>query len=198
MSGWNDILFSGHAAWFAVPALLGTAVFLLRLVFMLLGGAGLDLHHDFGLDVHHGLDGAHHDGDAGFKVLSIQSIAAFLMGFGWGGLAGLKGTHWQMLTSIAVGVACGVAMMWLLGVLLKAAYDLQSSGNIRINEAVGAEGDVYVTVPEHGTGRGQVMLVLGDRQCTYNAVSSGPALVSRSRVRVIGVNDDNTVTVAPA
>lgn len=195
MNGWNDIFFTGHAAWFTIPAFLGTAVFLIRLTFMLLGGMGLDFHHDFG--GHHGLDSAHHDGDSGFKLLSIQSIAAFLMGFGWAGLAGLKGSHWSLMTSIGAGAACGLALMWLLGVLLKGAYDLQSSGNVEIESAVGANGTVYVNVPESGSGRGQVMLILGDRQCTYNAVSTGPALASRSRVRVVGVNDDHTVTVAP-
>jgi len=81
-----DLMFTNHAAWFGVPAVVGSVFFVLRTALMMIGG---DLGHgDFdadagGADLHHG-----DPGDA-FKLLSIQSIAAFCMGFGWGGLAGL-------------------------------------------------------------------------------------------------------------
>ncbi|MBC8327227.1 MAG: hypothetical protein H8E31_00600, partial [Planctomycetes bacterium] len=48
-----DSLFQQPALWFSVPALAGTAIFLLRLALMLFGGdssdGGLDLDADFDL-----------------------------------------------------------------------------------------------------------------------------------------------------
>ncbi len=190
-----DQLFSGYAAWFAVPAIVGTAVFLIRLVLMLVGGAAGDL--DFSVD--HGAADLHH-GDPGdaLKILSIQSLFAFAMGFGWVGLGGLKGGGWGFTPSLLAGVAGGVGMVWLLGLLLKGVHDLQSSGNVAIDAAMGREGDVYATIPAGGQGRGQVRVTLAQRQRIYNAVTEGEELPSNTRVRVTKVNQDNTLTVARA
>lgn len=185
-----ELLFSDNATWFSVPALAGTGIFLVRLILMFIGGSdlGLEIEHPDGADVHVG-------DVADFKILSIQAIAAFAMGFGWGGLGVLKGSDWNPWLAVPVGIGCGIAMVWLLAILLKGAYDLQSSGNIYIANAIGVEGSVYVTVPAEKQGTGQVQVVIDNRQCMYNAVTDGEALASRTRVRVVGVNDDNTVTV---
>ncbi|MCI0362355.1 MAG: hypothetical protein L0Y44_12030 [Phycisphaerales bacterium] len=189
----HDFFFADNAGWFTIPAVLGTIFFSIRLLIMMVGGHAGDLS----LDVDHGGDLHHGDPGDAFKLLSAQSIAAFLMGFGWGGVGALRATDWSYPTATAVAVACGIGMVWLLGILLKLLFDLQSSGNISLDSTVGAEGDVYVSVPPRGEGRGQVRLVIGDRQRIFNAVSGGDAINSYTRVRVQHVNDDNTVTVAP-
>lgn len=186
-----EIFFNDYAAWFTVPAFMGTAVFLLRVIMMFMGDIGLDLHHD-GVDAHHA------DPSEGFKILSIQSVAAFFMGFGWGGLGALKGTGFGVPTSLAIALICGAAMTWVLGLALKAIYDLQTSGNIDAAQTVGAEGTVYVGIPPAGEGHGQVQVIVDDRQRTYNAISTGPALGYNERVRVVGMSDPSTLTVAPA
>lgn len=187
-----EVLFGEHAAWFTVPAFIGTAVFLIRVVFMLMGDLGIDLHHDGGGEAHH------IDPSEGFKILSVQSVAAFFMGFGWGGIGAYKGTGYELATSLAIAAGCGAAMMWILALALKAIYDLQTSGNIVAAQAVGAEATVYVNIPPAGEGHGQVQVIVDNRQRTYNAVSTGPALASQERVRVVGVNDPTTLSVAPA
>ena len=93
--------FTGPAVWFGIPAVIGSALFLVRVVLMLVGGAGLDL--DFDTD-HDGVV-EHADSSEAFKVLSIQTLAAFAMGFGWGGLAAYRGSGWPM-TCCAAGWPC--------------------------------------------------------------------------------------------
>jgi len=191
----HDLFFSGNALWFTIPAVVGSTFFLFRLVLMLLGGHIGDVHFDAahgGGDLHHG------DSNDAFKLLSVQSVAAFLMGFGWGGLGGLKGADWSFTTSTVFAAGIGAGMWWLVGLLLKGLYDLQSSGNIALDEAIGAEGAVYANVPPRGQGRGQVRVVIENRQRIYNAISDGEALNSSTRVRVTGINEDNTITVTPA
>jgi len=194
-----DMFLSGQAAWFGVPALIGTAIFAIRMVLMLVGGhaGGLDLDHG-GADLHTGGDADAHDAAGAFKALSIQSIMAFAMGFGWAGLGALHGANQSLMISTLIGVGGGVLMCWLLFILLRGVYALQSSGNINLDAAIGREGDVYVTVPAKGQGRGQVRLVLSERQRIYNAESDGEALPSQARCRVVRINEDNSVTVAPA
>ena len=211
-----ETMFGEHAAWFTVPALIGTVFFVFRIL-MLMIGAGT---HDIGMNVHggdfHVGGGGHfdagHDAAAGgmpapqvdahsdsshsFQVLSIQSVAAFMMGFGWAGLATYKGSDWHWGPVMVAGCLGGVAMVWLLGLLLKGMADLQSSGNIPIDAAMGVEGDVYVTVPSRGAG--QVRLTVRERQRIYNATTGGEDLPTGTRVRVVNVNPDNTLTVARA
>jgi membrane protein implicated in regulation of membrane protease activity len=159
----------------------------------------VDIAHDVAVDMQGDVDLGHDvesgDSTEAFKLLSIQSVAAFLMGFGWGGVGGLIGFEWSFPMSLLLGVGFGLVLVWLLGILMKAMYDLQSSGNVRLDDAVGIEGQVYANVPAGGEGRGQVRVVMGDRARIYNAVSDGGAIKTGSRIRVVRVNEDRTLTV---
>ncbi|MFA6044049.1 MAG: hypothetical protein WC718_03615 [Phycisphaerales bacterium] len=208
-------LFEGPAAWFTVCGLLGTGMFVMRLSMAALGGHGghagdaFSGGHDFGHLGHVGHSGGGHAGhDAShtqadgkdqstqtFSLLSLQSIVGFLMGFGWGGIAGLKGFGWPWWQAAMGGVVCGAFMVYLLAITLRAVYSLASSGNVEVWEAVGSEGEVYSNVPVAGDGMGKVKLVVSSRLRTLNAVAAGEALHTKTRVRVVKVNPDNTVTV---
>lgn len=101
-----DQLFGGQVLWFTVPALLGTLVFAVR---SLLSAAGRGPEPS-------------HDEDAAaeaFVPLSTLSVAAFAGGVGWAGMGALLGMGWEMAPSAAVGVAGGVSVVWLLGLLTK-------------------------------------------------------------------------------
>ena len=193
-----DRLFSQETMLFTIPALLGTGVFLLKMGMMALGGFGADVDADADVDVDVDADSDGSDSTDAFKLLSIQSIAAFLMGFGWGGVSGIIGLDWGLGLSLLLGVGFGVALMWLLGLLMKAVYGLQSSGNIRIDDAIGLQGTVYAQIPAKGDGKGQVRLVIENRARMYNAASEGESISTNTAVRVTHVNDDNTLTVTTA
>lgn len=188
-----DLMMDGGAIWFTVPALAGTTVFVLRLILMLLGFVG----HDIAPDFHAGAGDAHHgDSSDAFKLLSIQSISAFLMGFGWGGLGAFVGSDMGPVRSTLVGLAVGIGMMWLLAKLLRSMNRLESTGNISIDAAVGLEGAVYLSIPAKGGGKGQVRITVEERDRIYNAVSDGDELPTGARARILRANPDNTVTVS--
>ena len=193
-------LFQQEALFFSIPAVLGTTVFLIRLGLMSIGGIaegvdGVDVDIDVDADVDLGADVDAGDSTQSFELLSVQSVAAFLMGFGWGGVGGLIGFDWSFPMSMLAGAVFGAGMVWLLGMLMKAMYDLSSSGNVNIQDAVGAQGTVYTNVPAKGDGRGKVRVVVNLRARIYNAVSDGDAIVTSSSVRVVRVNEDHTLTV---
>ncbi len=166
---------------------------------MLLAGAGHHLGFDGHMDVGHDAGVDHHtDSGQDFQWLSIQSIASFAMGFGWSALGGLHGLHWDATRSAMLGGAGGAAMMYLLALVLKGMADLQTSGNIPIQSAVGQVGDVYLTVPASGAGRGQVKVNVDERQRIFNAVSGSDEIPTGTRIRVTGTNKDNTLTVVRA
>jgi len=211
-----DLFFGNSAVWFTIPAFIGSFFFLLRLTLLLVGGHGDmdadvhgDLHGDIGGDVGGDLHGdlhtdtdpgglEHTDSSSAFKLLSVQSVAAFMMGFGWAGLGGFKGAGWSPSVSTIFAFGVGIGMMWILGKGLEAVYRLQSSGTVSINSALGVEGSVYVAIPASRQGRGRIRLVVDSRERFYNAVTDDAAIESHTRVRVMEVNDDNTVTVSRA
>ncbi|TAH34876.1 MAG: hypothetical protein EYC70_13800 [Planctomycetota bacterium] len=201
-----EIFLDGPALWFTVPALLGTMFFLVRLVLLALGGDHGDFgagHVDAGGLVHGGMDSADpagHHADSGMaaQYLSVQGITAFFMGFGWAGLSAYAGFGWRLVPSFGVALAGGVLMTLLVATLFRGVRRLEASGTLNLDAAMGAAGEVYLTVPARGKGQGQVRVVLADRQRIVNAVSDGSELPTRSRVRVVRVNTDNTVTVVPA
>lgn len=186
-----DAILSGQALWFGVPAIAGTGLFLLRLIMMLTGlGGDLDGGDDGGADVEH-----HHDSTWIFKLLSVQTLAAFAMGFGWAGVGALNGSNLPMGVSILIALAGGIAMVWLLGMLLRSVVGLEASDNIDIRQAVGLTGSVEVMVPGSGRGSGRVSVVVKNQRCSYNAVTEGEDLPSRTAVLVLGVTDDRSLKV---
>lgn len=195
----SDLFFAGSAFWFSVPALIGTGFFLLRTALMFVGGVddgiGADVDVDVDLDVDVDVDFDHGDSSAAFRVLSIQAIAAFLMGFGWGGLTAVRGWGLPALIGVLVGIATGSAMVWLLAKLLAWIYSMQSSGSMPIAAALLEEATVYISIPAARQGKGSVRVVVGDRQRYYHAVTDSDAIDSRSRVLVTDINEDNSVTV---
>lgn len=192
-----DILLGGNAALFGVPALIGTLFFVGRLALMLFAGDG-DLHQDFGLHVDAGHTGdmaGHTDSSSAFKILSLQAVAAFLMGFGWGGLGVVRGWGMPVLAGIGVGVVTGSGMAWILGKLLLWIARMQSSGTQTMESALYEEGVVYVGIPAQRHGRGVVRVVVDERMQYYPAVTDGAALDTQATVRITAINDDHTLTV---
>ena len=208
----QELILGPVAIWFGVPALRGTAFFALRMVMMLVGGADTDTGFDVDVDVDFDVDVDVGDADApsdtggdpgdstdAFKVLSVQAIASFVMGFGWGGLGALSGAGWPLSVSIAFAMLCGGGMVWLLGKLLRFVYGLQSSGTVPMYQALETEGTVYARIPAGSEGMGRVRVVIGERERYYRAVTDGDALPRDAKIRVVEINDnDNSVKVVEA
>ncbi len=197
-----DAILSGQALWFGVPALAGTTLFVARLV-MMLSGLGGDIDGDGtpdggGGDAGHGDVEHHHDSTWIFKMLSVQTLAAFAMGFGWAGVGALNGSGLEMGWAILIALAGGVGMVWLLGLLLRSVSSLQASDNIDILRTVGLRGNVEVMIPGSGRGSGRVSVVVKDHRCSFNAVTEGEDLPSRTQVMVLDVTDDHALRVVRA
>lgn len=186
-----DWLFDDNAYLFSVPAILGTAYFLLNL---LMGELGGDADGDVDLDVG---DGGGDSPAAEFRVLSLQTLSAFAMGSGWMGLASLRVMDTSFTTSTLIAFASGVVVAWVLVALLRALWKLQSSGNIPLDATLGQTGTVYIEVPPKGEGSGRVTIVVNNRRREYSAVQHGDeAIESKTRVGIVGVDHaSNTVSV---
>lgn len=204
-----EFLLADGAAWFTVPAVMGTIFLVAQMILGQLGGhdGGLDgLDADFDADVGgHDTTGHHggHDTDAPgheFRMLSLQSIAAFATGGGWIGLGAYHALDLSFTASALIALGAGAAMAWVFVALLRQMLKLQSSGNVAIGDTVGHAGTVYVQVPPAGTGSGRVVVSVQGRNREFNAVQRGGEFIpSRAGVRVVDVDRSaNALLVEPA
>jgi hypothetical protein len=167
-------------------AILGGGVFAIRTLLQFLG-VGAD-HGDGGTDVDHG------DADAGFRVLSLQGMSAFLMMFGLVGLALVRESGVAPALAVGIAVVPGLASVWVIGRLFGFMGKLQSSGTMNMYAAIGEEGSVYLTVQRGGGG--QVQVVVQGRLGVFEArEQDGKELATGKRVRVVGVGRGDVLVV---
>jgi hypothetical protein len=176
---------------FAAIAFGGTFFFVLRVLWMLHTG-GHDHAHDPG--VGHTTDT--HDADTDFKLLTVNTITAFLMIFGWAGLACAR--QFQLGTLLALLGASGAGLASMLGTaaILRLFLRLNSSGQrFDIGQAYGRAASVYQRIPPGGKGRIQIVLDGVTRE--LDAVSeSKQEIESFKEVTVVEILDARTVRVA--
>jgi membrane protein implicated in regulation of membrane protease activity len=172
---------------YAACAILGGTMFLIRTVLFF---AGADTHADSDL----GVDMAHGDADASFRVLSIQSLSAFFMMFG---LVALAATRQSMLPTgiaLAAGAIAGALTVWIIGKIFTGMKRLQSDGTLHVANAIGHEGSVYLTI--HATTAGKVQIAVQGRLSEFEAVSEDKSEIKTGeRVTVTRVLDNGSLVV---
>jgi len=189
-------------------AVFGGGFFILRTILMLAGIGDTDSDVD-AADMDHGghledqdhgdhLDdidhGDHGHGDSGLKLLTIQGLTAFLMMFGLTGFAVSRGSLLGSVFTIAIGFVVGIFAMWLVAKGFALMKSLQSSGTMRIYDAIGEEGTVYLTIPAEGVGKIQV--TISGRLMVMNAVSQDKIeLKTGKRVRVSEISSSGMLAV---
>jgi hypothetical protein len=169
----------------------------------LLGVFGGD--HDGHLDHGDGhFDAGHDAGDDGgegapffFGMLSLRTIAAALTFFGLGGLASYYGGL-QPGYCILIAVGSGALAMYLVAYVMRMLSRLRSDGSVRIENAVGTTGTVYLRIPGNRAGAGKVTLVVQGRTVECQAITGQDAIPTGARVRVVALAGPDTVEVTLA
>lgn len=172
---------------YAGCAVFGAALFLLRTVLLVAG------HGDAGADGEPG--GLHEDADSSFKVLSLQGLTAFFMMFGLVSLALSKQAGWGSVWPVVGGLAAGLFTVWVIARIFTGMKRLQSDGTLRLDQAVGQEGEVYLPVAPGKSG--QVRVSVQGQLRVLDAATDGAALATGARIRVVRVTGGNLLWVAP-
>lgn len=135
------------------------------------------------------------DHDTGLSWLSIRTLLAFLVGFGWGGVALFDATTSISVTIIGSTVI-GAAFMFIVFWLMNAIYRLRDSGNIDYANAIGKVATVYVTIPPRREGTGQVQVMVQGRLREVAAVADcEERLAPGSKVLILKQLDAATFVV---
>jgi len=190
--------YAGMELFFLICAVIGGSLFLFRLALMFMGGdTDVDIDGDIDIDVD--MDGdldadAGGDTDVSFKLLSLQGLTGFLLMFGLVGLAMMRQSHQGVVISLAAATAAGALTFWVMQRIFEKAKALQSTGNIKIKNAIGLEGDVYLTIPPHG--RGKVRVNVQDHLKVWEATTeSDQEIKTGQRIRVKNIVSNNILVV---
>ena len=207
----TEMMYWGVAAFFSV-------LFLWQLISTLLGGiggtehieaGGTDVHADMGAADHDvgGHDAAGHDvaGHAGheagtavesvatFKLLSVRSITAFGLLFGWAGVLYLR-TGTGQNTTLLYSVLWGVVGMLIVSAIFYFLMRMTETGTRRLATALGQPATVYMDIPAGGAGQIRVM-ISGAVSFVSARVAGGEALKAGTPVVVKRIIGPNTVEV---
>lgn len=180
---------------YAVMALLGTLLFIIKMIMMIVGGdANSDLD---GGDFEGDIDGPDHvDGSQSFTLVSVQSILAFFMGTGWIGLACREQWAVNPMPAVFVSAGFGFLMMLMSSYMNMKIKSLNFTPVNRIDKkAIGLKGRAYTDIPSKGKGMGQVEITINEKQQIIQAFSHDGAIKAFTNVRVIRVDDSGNLTV---
>jgi hypothetical protein len=123
---------------FLFAAVFGGLLSTVTAVLAMVGGGDVD-----------GLAGLAAGGDV--QLVSFHTLTAFFLVFGLTGLALHHGSGLGDTTAMLGAFAVAFAAMLAVAKLVQMLRRLETSCNLQIaDHAVGASGDVYLTIPEHG------------------------------------------------
>jgi len=146
---------SGLPLLYGICAVIGGCLFLILMVLMFIG-----IEFDFDALA----DGSGH--------VSLHGISGFFTLFGIVGLY-LNSQGYGALVSSAGGIGAGGVMFLTVSRIIMSMRKLESSGNINVDQAVGARGSVYAEILPGESGA--VNIFIDQRERRYEAVTDEPA-----------------------
>lgn len=197
MGAWWTAL-SGAEHIFFIIAIGSTMILALQLIMNMIGLAGHDtdfgaaLPQDAGAELLDHPDLAAHS--TGLALISVRTVVAFFVGFGWAGIA-LLGAKIPVPLTVILSLVIGFAFMMIVFSLMKAIFKLSDTGNIDYRNAVDQTGTVYIPIPAGGGGVGQVQVVVEGRMRELAAVTDGAPLPTGTPIKVVNMMGASTVVV---
>ncbi|MET6989304.1 hypothetical protein [Sediminicola arcticus] len=131
-------------------AIISSVILMILLILTMIGSDA----DEFGGDVDAEIEG---DTGIGFQFLSIKNFVAFLTIFGWSGIACLEG-GWSKTMTVLISLVCGLIMMFAMASLFYYLSKLQSSGTLKLRNALNQVGEVYLTIGSNRSSIGKVSI----------------------------------------
>lgn len=162
-------------------AVFATILFAIKLaLFTITGGDGSEVVADFNSEV---------DTDVSFNFISVQSILAFLMGFGWMGFAGLKQFEFGQIQNLSVAVVVGFLFMLITSGLMFFVKKLEKNVKKDINTALNKIGKAYTKFDPHASG--QIEIEINEQLMVVDAINDSDEDINAfEEVKVIKIENN--------
>lgn len=166
-------------------AIIGSLIFSIVMVLTFLGGDTGEIG-DIDSDI---------DVEAGFQFISFKNLVGFFTIFGWSGIACIDAGLPKPLT-IIISIICGLLMMVIMASLFYFVSKLSDSGTLNYKNALGAVGEVYLTIGSDRATMGKVTVnVQGSMRELDALTDSLTALKSGTIIKVVDVTSNGILIV---
>jgi len=191
-------------SFFTACAVIGGIVFLGQFALNLLGAGDSDVDGLPDVDVADAevpidIDGGttiEHSAGEDLRFVGMFSLRAILAGITVFGLTGLAGAgRFGDLERVLMSLGAGLGTMYLMGLLVRLLHGMEHDGTVRLQDALGATGTVYLSIPGERKGAGKVTVNVKGRTMEYQALTDAAALASGTPVEVVGLIPPDTVEV---
>lgn len=161
-------------------AIIATILFVLKtIVFSILGGDA-EVLSDFNTEF---------EFETSFDFLSIQSILAFFMGFGWIGLAGITQWNLKLAYAMTVAVVFGLILMYGTAYLMFLVKKLNKRVVNNYTACIGKIAKAYTSF--HPASQGQIEVEVNGRLSIEKAVNSTQEEIEAfSQVKIIDYKEN--------
>jgi len=168
---WEGLTFPLKIYWgLAIPF---TFLFLLQVIWSFIGGDDFtDDNPDAVIDADHGVP---------FQFFTLKNLIAFFTLFGWAGVASIDSGLSQVASAI-VAVAAGLAMMTATASVLYLLGKANADGTLRMNNAIGVQGEVYLIIYKTRTGMGKVQIRIQGALRTLDAITDDDADIPSGKI----------------
>jgi len=164
---------------FAACAIIGTILFLLYFVLVMLTGAADGMLEVAGFDFEMDAAGV-------FHMFTLQGLLSFVMMFGIFGLAvSQSGDNTNAVLAVLAGTAAGTASMYVVAKVFQAMQSLESDGTVVHNKALGARGTVYRRIDPNKPGQVQVEFQGALRTMSARSDDEAATLETGSLIEVV-------------
>ncbi len=145
---------------FLVLAVFSTIFYIIKMCLFLFLGGDMEVHADFDSMT---------DCDTSFSFLSVQSILAFFMGFGWVGLTFLTQLKTAAWIAFVAAFIIGVIFMFVSAWLMFMVKKLDKNVKIDMKDYVGTVGRAYSAFKANG--KGQIEITINGKLSVIDAVN---------------------------
>ena len=161
-------------------AIFATILFVVKLAIFSFFGADSEVSADFNTEI---------DTDPSFSFLSVQSVLAFLMGFGWMGYAALAQLGYPKSIAFAFALAVGLFFMAASAYLMFLVKKLEKNVKKDKTTAIGKIGKAYTDFAPKGNG--QIEINVNDQLMVVEALNTTEEEIKAfDNVKVVKVENE--------
>jgi membrane protein implicated in regulation of membrane protease activity len=171
---WIELTGTEKVFW--IIAIPSTIIFLFVLVINLIAGVdGGELDSPDG-----SFDADMADG-IGFQFITFKTLLAFFTIFAWSGIACLD-AGFSTTVSVLIATGAGTIMMALTAWFYYFMAKMSESGTLKMSNAVGAIGEVYLTIPSNASAMGKVQIKLQGSLHELDAITDDEEDITRGKL----------------
>jgi len=132
--------------------------------------------------------------EAPFQLFSLRNLINFLLGFSWSGIA-FYTTIPNNALLLLFATLVGSAFVWLFFIIIKQLQKLAEDNSFKLSNTLNKTAEVYLTIPEHMTGKGKILISVNGSFHELEAVTQQERIASGSIVKVVAIESDNLLRV---